>query len=116
MSHPVENRNNEIVSVNLSIGQIRLLEKLLDAELSQVDIGTSFFNENALKAVFDVFYTKTIKTHQEENQAIENWVNKIYRQRVIADDSVTLPLTADVGADDDSGDWRYTQALGVHHG
>lgn len=73
-----ENRNNEIIKLELSIGQCKLLEKLTDAELNSAETGTSTFSENALKALLDVFTSKTRETPQEKQEHFGNWVQSLH--------------------------------------
>lgn len=72
-----ENRNNEIVTVQLSIGQCKLLESLVDAELFSAEGGSSSFSENALKALTDVFLSKTQETEAERKVRFEKWVGSL---------------------------------------
>ncbi|MDO9394597.1 MAG: hypothetical protein Q7T42_11560 [Methylotenera sp.] len=76
-----ENRNNEIVKLELSIGQCKLLESLTDSELASAEVGTSSFCENALKTLIDVFMSKTQETEAEREVRFENWVNGTNRMR-----------------------------------
>ena len=69
-----DTRNNEIITLNLSIGQIKLLETLVDAKLSSVEVGASDFNKNALKTLLDVFMAKTQETDEERNARFKHWV------------------------------------------
>ena len=55
MPQTSNSRNNEIVNLKLTIGQCKLIERLVDAELYQAETITSEFEENALKRVIDVF-------------------------------------------------------------
>lgn len=71
------NRNNEIVTIHLSIGQCKRIERLLDEELQEAETGTSVFSENALKALLDVFTPITRETDTERQQRFENWVGKL---------------------------------------
>lgn len=73
-----EIRNNEIVKLELSIGQCKLLDKLLDAELNYAETSTSTFNENALKALLDVFMAKTRETQQEQQERFGSWVQNLH--------------------------------------
>ena len=66
-------RNNEIVDLKLSIGQRKLILRLVDAELYQSEGGTSEFQENALKRVIDVFIAITRETDAERDERFENW-------------------------------------------
>jgi hypothetical protein len=70
-------RNNEIIKLNLSIGQSKLLAMLIDAELSSAEAGTSSFDENALKTLLDVFMAKTQETAAEKEIRFQNWVNSL---------------------------------------
>jgi hypothetical protein len=70
-------RNNEIIELKLSIGQIKLLEMLIDAELSSAEAGTSTFDENALKTLLEVFMAKTQETEEERKIRFENWVGSL---------------------------------------
>lgn len=68
---------NKVVAVNLTIGQCRLLESLVDAELSEAEAHTSQFSENSLKALYDVFYEKIKPTPEERQEYLENWVRSL---------------------------------------
>lgn len=70
-------RNNEITTLHLSIGQCKLVEKLLDEELHEAETGTSVFSENALKALLDVFMPITRETDTERQQRFEQWIGKL---------------------------------------
>lgn len=67
-------RNNEIINLNLSIGQSKLLAMLVSAELSSAEAGTSSFEENALKTLLEVFMAKTQETEAERKVRFQNWV------------------------------------------
>ena len=73
-----DNRNNEIVQLQLSIGQCKLLEKLTDAELNSAETGTSSFSENALKALLDVLMAKTQATPEEKQERFGSWVQSLH--------------------------------------
>lgn len=66
-------RNNEIVDLKLSIGQSKLIQRLVDAELCQSEGGTSEFEENALKSLVDIFIAITHETDAERDKRFENW-------------------------------------------
>jgi hypothetical protein len=70
-------RNNEIIELKLSIGQIKLLETLIDAELCSAEAGTSSYNENALKTLLELFMAKTQETEEERKVRFENWVGSL---------------------------------------
>lgn len=70
-------RNNEIIELKLSIGQIKLLETLIDAELCSAEAGTSSYNENALKTLLEQFMAKTQETEEERKVRFENWVGSL---------------------------------------
>ena len=70
-------RNNEIINLNLSIGQSKLLAMLVSAELSSAEAGTSSFEENALKTLLEVFMAKTQETEAERKIRFENWVGSL---------------------------------------
>jgi hypothetical protein len=78
MNTTSETRNNEIVAVNLSIGQCKTIGRLLDAELSSAEAGTSDFSENALKALIDVFFAKTQAAPAEKQAHLANWVASLH--------------------------------------
>lgn len=59
-------RNAEIIEVKLSIGQCKLLERLVDQKLHAVESGLSDFNEKPLKALLDVFWSATEETPAEK--------------------------------------------------
>ena len=67
-------RNNEIINLNLSIGQSKLLAMLVSAGLSSAEAGTSSFEENALKTLLEVFMAKTQETEEERKIRFDNWV------------------------------------------
>ena len=66
-------RNNEIVDLKLSIGQSKLILRLVDAELGQSEAGTSEFDDNTLKGLIDVFMAITCETDAERDERFENW-------------------------------------------
>jgi hypothetical protein len=70
-------RNNEIINLNLSIGQSKLLAMLVSAELSSAEAGTSSFEENALKTLLEVFMAKTQETEAERKVRFQNWVGSL---------------------------------------
>ena len=72
-----EKRDGEIVDLKLSIGQCKLLERLVDAELYSSEVGTSTFNENALKTLCSVFMAKTRETEAEKKARFEKWVGSL---------------------------------------
>lgn len=72
-----QQQNNEIVHVNLTIGQCRLLQSLIDAEIYDAEAQAPSFKENALKALLDVFFEKTKPTAAENQEALENWLNNL---------------------------------------
>lgn len=69
-----DTRNNKVIEINLSIGQMKLLAMLIDAELASAEAGTSSFNENALKTLLELFMAKTQETDEERNLRLESWV------------------------------------------
>lgn len=73
MPQTSNNRNNEIVNLKLTIGQCKLIERLVDAELYQAEASTSEFEENALKRVIDVFFAITKESDAEKAARFENW-------------------------------------------
>lgn len=83
MHHTSNERNDLLVDLKLSIGQCKLIERVLDAELHSAECGTSEFNENALKRLLDVFMAKTCETADEKAvndlaraAAFEAWASK----------------------------------------
>ncbi len=70
-------RNNEIINLNLSIGQSKLLAMLVSAELSSAEAGTSSFEENALKTLLEVFMAKIQETEAERKVRFQNWVGSL---------------------------------------
>ena len=70
-------QKNEIVQVDLSIGQCELLQSLIDAEIYEVEAHTSRFNENTLKTLYDVFYDKAKPTPQHEQPDVEKWLHNL---------------------------------------
>ncbi len=69
--------DNEIVDLKLSIGQCKVIGRLIDQELWVVESGTSTFNGNALKGLLDVFYAKCTEKDEERQKRFENWNGKL---------------------------------------
>lgn len=67
-------RDHVMVDLKLSIGQCKVIERLLDQELWVAESGTSTFSENALKGLIDVFMAKTTETEAERQARFSNWV------------------------------------------
>jgi len=67
-------RDNEIVALKLSIGQCKLIEQLIDAELALAEGGISTFNEKSLQTLTDVFMRATQETEAERQERFKNWV------------------------------------------
>lgn len=74
-------QKNEVVQVDLTIGQCRLLQSLIDAEIYEAEAQTSRFTEDALKAVYDVFHSKTKPTTAEAHADVEKWVQNLEARR-----------------------------------
>ena len=74
MHRTSDSRNHEITEIKLSIGQCKLLERILDEKLYEIETGTSDFNEKPLKALVDVFEKATEETaaEQEINEPIRS--------------------------------------------
>ena len=70
-------QKNEIVQVDLSIGQCELLQSLIDAEIYEAEAHTSRFKENSLNALYDVFYAKTKPSPSETHAEVEKWVQNL---------------------------------------
>lgn len=81
MQNSGSTKQNEIVSVNLSLAQCRLLQSLLDVELFEAEAKTSRFNENALKALYDVFYEKNKPAPQHPDADVELWLSRLEARR-----------------------------------
>ena len=73
MHRTSDSRNHEITEIKLSIGQCKLLERILDEKLYEIETGTSDFNEKPLKALCDVF------SHATEETAAERAINEPIR-------------------------------------
>ncbi|PPD55901.1 MAG: hypothetical protein CTY10_06335 [Methylotenera sp.] len=54
-----KDNHQEIVSLQLTIGQCRIVESVLDEKLFEIESGLSDFNENAFKALLSVFSSKS---------------------------------------------------------
>ena len=66
MHRTSDSRNHEITELKLSIGQCKLVERILDEKLYEIETGTSDFNEKPLKALYDVFSNATEETAAEK--------------------------------------------------
>lgn len=58
-------RNHEITEIKLSIVQCKLIARLVDEKLHEIEIGLSDLNANAFKALADVFNVATQETAAE---------------------------------------------------
>ena len=65
MHKTADSRNKEITELKLSIGQCKLIERLIEEKLFEIETGTSDLNENAFKTLYDVF-NEAIKETAEE--------------------------------------------------
>ncbi len=79
-------RNHEITEIKLSIGQCKLIGRLVDEKLQYIDDGVSDLNKNGFKTLLDVFEAATQETAAEkaENDAIRSqkfaaWASGDYR-------------------------------------
>ena len=70
-------RDNEIVEIKLSIGQSKLIGRLVDAELALCEAGISTYNEKSLQALTDVFMSVTRETEEERQVRFGNWVRSV---------------------------------------
>lgn len=68
---------NKVVTVDLTIGQCRLLESLVDAELCEAEAHTSQYSQNSLRTLIDVFHEKTKPTPEERQEHLEKWVRSL---------------------------------------
>lgn len=66
MHKTADSRNKEMTMINLSIGQCKLIERVLDEKLYEVEIGTSDFSDKPLKTLLDVFGKATEETATEK--------------------------------------------------
>lgn len=89
MHRTSDSRNNEIAEIKLSIGQCKLLERLVDEKLYEVETGMSDLNEKPLQALTDVFMKATEETAAERaiNEPIraekfEAWASRSRPQEV----------------------------------
>lgn len=67
-------RNHEITEIKLSIGHCKLIGRLLDEKLREIEDGISDLHPNAFKALIDTFERITQETAAEkaENDAIRS--------------------------------------------
>lgn len=87
--------DDEIVSVTLSMKHIRLLDKLVDEELSEAEMGTTYHCEKSLQSLADVFFNLTrIKLSPEQEAASL----KAWAQQSMAEDEARLKAIKGVAA------------------
>lgn len=77
MFETANSRNAEITEVNLSIGQCKLIGRLLDEKLHEVETGTSDLSEKGLKTLIDVFWAVTKQTDSEKVISMDKWVKSL---------------------------------------
>lgn len=58
-------KNHVLVDLKLSIGQCKLIGRIVDIELASSEAGTSEFDKNALERLLDVFWAKIDETIAE---------------------------------------------------
>ena len=83
MHQTSNDRNHLPVDLKLSIGQCKVIERLLDSELSSAEAGTSEFEENTLKRLLDTFWLKIAESPKEKlvndvkrAEIFEAWASK----------------------------------------